>query len=201
MSGSQWNSVTWCSRWGSPASWMTAPSESKKETPTAPGEMRLMAVCGRRRPKKSITAAPMSGTSGISQMRSRKFIVTSSSWSGLPFQEIDLVDQHRLLIAEQRDENAQTYGRLGHGHGDHKDRENLPVERLQVAAEGHQVQVDGVENQLDRHHDDDDIAAQQNAEGADEQQSDAEDQVVSGCDGVKHFRLLRFGVKPSSGPS
>ena len=51
--------------------------------------------------------------------------------------------------------------------------------------ERHQVQVHGVQNQFDRHQDDDHVAARQHADHAQQKQGCAEDQVMQRRD-VQH---------------
>src|SRR4051794_12819473 len=111
MEGSQRN---WITSWvfsGVPVSCATAPIERRREMKMAPGQRIEITVFGRRLPSKGITAAPARGIRGMSQMRSRKFIVLTS-----PFQNVDFIGQHRSLVAEQRDENAQADRGLGDGH-------------------------------------------------------------------------------------
>src|SRR4051812_19469257 len=95
--------------------------ERRREMKMAPGQRIETTAFGRRLPRKSITAAPARGIRGMSQMRSRKFIVLTS-----PFQNVDFVGQHRSLVAEQRDEDAETDCGFGHRYRDHEDRKDLP---------------------------------------------------------------------------
>src|SRR5580692_2255257 len=125
--------------------------------------------CGSRiLPRSSMRAAPKSGNSGMSQIWSRKFTAL------LPFQQVDFIRQHGFLIAEQRDEDAQPDGGLGHRVDNHENRENLSVDLAEDARKGHQIDVYGVEDQLDGHQNDDDIAAGEHADSADEQQRRAQ---------------------------
>ena len=52
-----------------------------------------------------------------------------------PFQEINLVDEDRLAVAVERDDDAEADGRLGGGDDDDEDREDLT---------GHGVDVPGL---------------------------------------------------------
>src|SRR6476660_4628356 len=107
------------------------------------------------RPKRPLMAAPASGSRGTSQM----YLYIS------PFQQVDLVYPDRFLVAIESDDDSQTNGRLSSGDDDHKHGEELTGQRvdvtccLQVTGECHEVQIRGVEYQLDRHEDDDDVAA------------------------------------------
>ena len=49
---------------------------------------------------------------------------------------------------------------------------------LPVTREGDQIQIDGVQNQFDRHQDDDHVAAGEHADHAQQKQGCAQDQVV-----------------------
>src|SRR3954454_219709 len=87
--------------------------------------------CGSRTlPNSSIIAAPKSENRGISQIVSKKFTLFPPVKS-LPLQQVDLIRLHRFLVAEQRDQDAQPYGRLGHRVHDDEDREDLPIYVLQ----------------------------------------------------------------------
>src|SRR5664280_899674 len=138
-------------------------------------------------PNSSISAAPRSGNRGISQMVSRKFTLF------LPLQQVDFIRLHGFLIAEQRDQDAQPYRRFGHRVGDHEDSEDLSVDILQRVRKGDQVDVHRVEDQLDRHQNDHDIAPRQHADGADEQQGRAQGQIMNRCNRV-HGQILFFAI-------
>src|SRR6476660_7504472 len=95
-----------------------------------------------------------------------------------PLQQVDLVGLHRFFVAEQRDEDAQPDGGLGYRVGNDEDHEDLPAHVLQMLRESDQVDVDGVQDQLDRHQDNDDVASRQNPDGSDQQERGAQYQVV-----------------------
>src|ERR1035437_1435956 len=144
--------------------------------------------CGSKTlPKSSISAAPKSGNRGISQIVSRKFTLF------LPLQQVDFIRLHRFPVAEQRDQDAQPYGRFGHRVNDHEDGENLPVDILQRVRKRDQVDIHRVEDQLDRHQNDHDIAPRQHAHGADEQQGRAQGQIMNRCNRV-HRQILFFAI-------
>src|SRR5437763_10053424 len=99
-----------------------------------------------------------------------------------PFQQINLVNEYGLAVAVERDDEAESDGRLGGGDDDDEDRKDLArhgvhVARVaQVAREGYEVQVRRVQYQLDGHEDDDDVAAREHARHADGEQERADDQ-------------------------
>src|SRR5262249_60219593 len=57
---------------------------------------------------------------------------------------------------------------------DDEDREDLAGQIGQKAREGDEIEVRGVEHQLDRHQQDDAVAAGENTDDADEEESEAE---------------------------
>src|SRR5215212_9642 len=100
----------------------------------------------------------------------------------LPFQQINLVNEDRLAVAVERDDEAEADGGFGGGDDDYEDREDLPRDRVQVAGilqvsrEGYEVQVRRVQNQLDGHEDDDDVTPRQHPGHANREEERADDQ-------------------------
>src|SRR5947209_14288712 len=76
-----------------------------------------------------------------------------------PLQKVYLVNEDRLAVAVERDDEAEADGGFGGGDDDNEDREDLARHGVrapgvaQVAREGYEVQVRGVQNQLDGHED------------------------------------------------
>src|SRR5436305_1139523 len=116
--GNQRNCTTSCVFPAVPVSCTTAPADMRNERKTVPGQRIEITGFGKYFPNNSIAAAPARGISGMSQMRSRKFIVPAS-----PLQEIDFVCQHCALVSEQRDQNAQADCRLRDRRCNHEYRE------------------------------------------------------------------------------
>src|ERR1019366_896162 len=164
------------------------------------------------RPKKNMQTAPMAGNSGINQMWSRKnmyelsavsyqpsvkslnsrvphpFASFAKGWettrgcsASLPFQQIHFVHVHRLLVAEEGDDDAEADCGFGGRIGDDEDGEHLPVHPPQPR-ERHQVQVHGIQDQLNRHQDDDHVAPRQHPDGADDEQRRRNYEVMHGGD-------------------
>src|SRR5881227_555376 len=100
----------------------------------------------------------------------------------LPLEQINLVNEDRPAVAVERDDEAEADGRLGGGDDDDEDREDLTRHGvhvpgvLKVAREGYEVQVRRVQDQLDGHEDDDDVAAHEHAGHADDEQERPDDQ-------------------------
>src|SRR5437868_6163674 len=95
-----------------------------------------------------------------------------------PLQQVDLISLHRLFVAEQRDEDAQPDRGLGYGVGNNEDREDLAADVVQILRKSDQIDVDRVQDQLDRHQDDHNIAAGQHPNGPDQQERGAQSQIV-----------------------
>src|SRR6266404_5789658 len=89
--------------------------------------------------------------------------------SALPLQKINLIDPDRFAIAIERDHDAESNRRLSGRDDNDENCEYLAGERvraaavLQITRERDEVQIRRVQNQLDRHEDDDDVAAGQHA--------------------------------------
>src|SRR4029079_7326175 len=122
----------------------------------------------RRRPTVAVTTKPASGSA---------MIRTTSSWSRLTTRpssphRVVLVDERRLAVTEDGDDDRQPDGRLGGGHGDDQERDHRAVP-LQVRHEGadrDDGEVDAVEHELDRHEHRDRVPAGEEAERADREQ-------------------------------
>src|SRR6266851_9039773 len=97
-----------------------------------------------------------------------------------PFQQINLIDIDRLLIPEEGDQNAKAHGGFGGGVYGNKDREYLPMQVSPHARERHQVQVYRVQNQLDRHQHNHNVAASEHTDHAQHEQSRCYDEIVKG---------------------
>ena len=79
---------------------------------------------------------------------------------------------------------ARPIGRFGGGDGQHEEREDLTDEIAEEGREGDEVDVDGEQDQLDRHQDDDDVlAVDEDAEDAEREQDRGDGQVVGEADG------------------
>ena len=74
------------------------------------------------------------------------------------FHQVDLVDVQGLARAEERDDDGEADGGLGRGDDHDEEDEDLAVDLVPHVGEGDEGQVDGVEHQLNRHEDRDDVA-------------------------------------------
>src|ERR1043165_2764508 len=95
-----------------------------------------------------------------------------------PLQQINLINPNGFLVTVKRDHDAQSNRRFSRSHNDHKHREYLTRKRVrtsglrQITGERNKIQIRGVENQLDRHEDDDDVASRQHARHSDDERSE-----------------------------
>src|SRR5208282_1642159 len=147
---------------------------------TLPTQKKLTAAFGRCRPISSMSAAVTSGNSGISQRCSRKYPEgfmaaasgISNSWPSpskmeraSPFQKVHFVFKHRFAITEESDDDAQSHRGFRGRVRDNEQRKNLPGNVAKNPREGHQVDVHGVQNQLDGHQHHDHVAPRNHADG------------------------------------
>src|SRR5882724_984711 len=86
-----------------------------------------------------------------------------------PFEEVHLVGEDGFAVAEESDDDAEADGSFRGSVGDDEKGEYLPGNVAKVTREGDEVDVDGVEDQLDGHEHDDDVAARDDADGADQE--------------------------------
>ena len=73
---------------------------------------------------------------------------------------------------------------------DHEKGEDHAVQRIQIAADRDECQVDGVEHQLDAHEDDERVAPHHEADRPHREQHAAQQQ--EGVGGNRHQRILRI---------
>src|SRR5215471_14442061 len=103
--------------------------------------------------------------------------------TALPFEEIDLVDRHGLTVPKHRNNYSEADGGFGSSNYYDEDREygpgesvyRKPFRRERILI---QFEIDRIQNQLNRHEDDDDIAPGQNAGHSNDEQQEAEHQKV-----------------------
>src|SRR5262245_19289913 len=81
-----------------------------------------------------ITAAT-SGSSGMASSRLGESVTRSA------LQGAQVFDVDAAALAEQHHEDGEADGGLGRGHGQHEEHEDLPVDVVEVAREGHEVEV------------------------------------------------------------
>src|SRR5262245_20605498 len=143
------------------------PSSCQNATSDSPSAASIIVVAkapavlreNERMPNRPLTAAPNAGSRGISQM----YCMSEAH-------QVHFVDVDGLYVAVEGQDDAETDGRFGRGDGDDENREHLADGVALLLRIGNQVDVDRVENQLDRHEDDDDVPADHDADDADDEQ-------------------------------
>src|ERR1043165_2256306 len=103
---------------------------------------------------------------------------------GLALHQIEFFDRERAAVAIEHDQDGEPDGGLGRRNGQHQQREDLPDQVAEERGERHQVDVDGEQDQLDRHQDDDDVlAVDEDAEDPEREQDRGDREIVSEADG------------------
>src|ERR1700722_10933049 len=104
--------------------------------------------------------------------------------SGSAFHQIDVFDRDRAAIAEIHDQDGKPDGGFGRRDGQHDKRVDLAHEVAEKGRKRNQIEVDGEQYELDRHHDDDDVLpVEENAKDAEREQDRGDGQVVAEPDG------------------
>src|SRR5271166_3175655 len=98
--------------------------------------------------------------------------------------QVDIFNRDRTAVAEVDDENGKTDRGLRGGYREHQQRVNLADDVAEMGGERHQVDVDGEQDQFDRHQDDDHVlAVQEDAENPEREQDGGDREVMSEPDG------------------
>src|ERR1044071_149049 len=173
--------------------------------PTEPTATVWITDLGSRRPSTRLISAPSSGTNGI-QTRIGRPTDSEICWSMLVPERGEAVDLDVAATAEDRDDDREPDRRLGGGHGDHDQREGVRRHIAPHPREREQRDVGGVEHELDRHQDDQRVAADEHARDADQEHHGGEHQEVPVADvphDVAHATppSMRCLARSSSGPS
>src|SRR5437879_13372367 len=93
----------------------------------------------------------------------------------LPLQQIHFVRQHRFAVAEKSDDDWEADGSLRGSIGNDEKREDLSSYVTVQTGKGDQVDVQGIQNQLDGQEHDDNVAPRDESEHpADAEREDEE---------------------------
>src|SRR5262249_2052067 len=151
---------------GARSSVSTAVSATANARATTPGAT----IVTRRRALPNATAnrKPTSGSAGISH--SVELRITSASCIVSPAQDGELVGVDRRTVAERGDDDREADRGFGGGDRHHEEHDHLAVHRAELTGERDERQVDRVQHELDRHEDDDDVAAHEHADRADREE-------------------------------
>src|SRR5271163_1055134 len=102
---------------------------------------------------------------------------------GSALHQIDVFNRDRPAVAEVHHQHGQTDRGFRRRDRQHHQREHLTYDVAQEGRERHQVDIDGQQDQLDRHQDDDDVlAVEEDAENAEREQDCADGQIMSETD-------------------
>src|SRR5262245_24839276 len=141
-------------------------------------------LLGSRRPRVALTRNPANGSSGINASTVSSLVTQNSkrktqTLPASPFERRKSVGIQRLAVTEQRDHQREAHRRFSRGHGHDEERDDLPVEVAGVAAESDERQVHGVQHDLDRQEDRDQVFSQEHTSRADRKQRGRENQVMA----------------------
>src|SRR5690554_1877263 len=163
----------------------------KSAASTRPPEVTSCAPRSPRpRPKKPARIAPTSG---------RNTMATSNTASAL--HHVDVFDGDGAAVAEIDHQDRQADGRFRGRHGQDEEGKDLANEIIQVGREGHQIDVDRKQHELDRHQDHDDVlTVQEDAQDPQGKEDCGHRQVVSQSD-LEHHTPPPLGTSLSSTPS
>src|SRR5579883_761782 len=99
--------------------------------------------------------------------------------AGSALHQIDVFNRDRAAVAEIHHQDRKSDRGLGGRNRQHQERKDLADDVAEEGRERHQVDVDGEQDQLDRHQDDDDVlAVQEDAEDAEREQDRPDRQVM-----------------------
>src|SRR5829696_2411411 len=156
--------------------WMAVPIDST--TAAAIEAMPTSDPCmGSRLPNRMITKNAAPGMTGISHAFSRNQPELRASTRSAP-QLGELVERDGAAVAVHEQDHRQPDAHLGGGDGDHVQGEHLPVDVAVQEGEGDEVEVDGVEDQFDRHQHHHRVAPGEHAVHPDAEQHRPEQQEV-----------------------
>src|SRR5579859_7947688 len=124
------------------------------------------------RPNRPAMAEPSSG---------RK---TIAACIRLALHPVDVFDGDGPAVTEEHHDDGQADRGFSRGDGQHEHGEDLSVQIPQEMRKRDEIDIDCEQDQLDRHHDDDDVlAVQEDAEHAQREQDAGDGQVVRKADG------------------
>src|SRR5580692_2174616 len=98
----------------------------------------------------------------------------------LALHQIYVFDRDRAAVAEIGDQDGEPDCRLRRRHREHDQRIDLTDDVAEEGRERHQVDVDGEQDELDRHQDDDDVlAVEEDAQDPEREQDRGDRQVMA----------------------
>src|SRR5580704_10315498 len=98
----------------------------------------------------------------------------------LALHQIDVFNRDRAAVAEIGDEDGEPDGGFRRRHREHDQRIDLADDVAEEGRKRHQVDVDGEQDELDRHQDDDDVlAVEEDAQDAEREQDRGDREIVT----------------------
>src|SRR5215218_522499 len=128
---------------------------------------------GSRFPRNALTRKPPNGSRGISASTAALGFQRSAIGSAMgisPFQGRERFGVERFAMPEQADHERETDRGFGGRHRHHEEGDDLAIDRAPLAPERDEREIDGVQHDLDRHQQRDQVAAQEHAGSADRKQ-------------------------------
>lgn len=101
----------------------------------------------------------------------------------LSFKRADILDRNRAFVAEEDDENGKADGCFRRRDRENEHGEHLPRQVVQERREGNKVDGDRQQDKLDRHQNNDDVAAvKKDAEDTQREQDAGNEQEIFHAD-------------------
>src|SRR6266540_134558 len=157
-----WSSTRWIH-------WTPAMHDSTNDAPTVPTASSAP-LRGRRFPNSRTAAKPSAGRSGMIQA------LRSMSPSALEL--VDSVEVGTVHVPVDQQDDREAHPHLGGGDRDDEEGEHLARDLLGEGSERDQVDVDGVEHELDGEQDEHAVAAGEHAVHPGAEEERAEDEVL-----------------------
>src|SRR5690348_9502639 len=165
-----------------PISFTKRTQEMRKEAPTVPSAKRSTTLLFfNLRPVRPLTMKPKRGrkTRRPSRLVGVETACIADSIVVSALQQVHVVHLDRVAPAVERDDQGEAHGDFRGGVSHHQEGDGVAAHGAAVAGQGDEVQVGGVEHELDAHEDHQRVAADEHARDADgeQQEGDEEDRV------------------------
>src|SRR2546421_199422 len=176
---------------------MNARSPMRNESRTDASATAYTQPLGSHFPTSPQTAAPIRGSRGT------RCSQVTSTLRLLQLQRVELVDIDRGAAAEDGDDDGEADRGLRGGSGDDEEHRRMAGEEAPHRRVGHQREagerqegeIHGVEHQLDAHEDDDRVAPQHDAGGAEREEHRRKHEIMLRLVGVKEVhQILPFAT-------
>src|SRR6266478_8145932 len=119
---------------------------------------------------------------------------------GSALHQIDVFNRDRAAVAEVNHQHGKTDRSFRGGDREHDQRKHLADDIAEEGRERYQIEVDGEQDQLDRHQDDDDVlTVEEDAEDPRREQDRADSQIMSKPDRHRTHSAASASCKPCPG--